>query len=67
MNHPDQIATAVVDAAFDVHSSLGVCFSRRALTLQRQLAAPVVFGGVRLDSGLRLDLPSLRCVFAALR
>jgi GxxExxY protein len=65
----DHLATQVVDSAFKVHSALGpgllesvyeVCLahelSRRGLKFQTQVAFPVVYDGIRLDSGLRIDL-----------
>lgn len=65
----DRIATAVVDAAFAVHKKLGpgllesvyeVCLchelSKRGIAFERQVSLPVVYDGVRLDAGLRLDL-----------
>jgi GxxExxY protein len=65
----DEVATKIVDAAFAVHSTLGpgllegvyeVCLlhelKKRGLKVERQVALPVVYDNVRLDSGLRLDL-----------
>ena len=62
-------ATQVVDAAFKVHSSLGpgllesvyeTCLvyelEHRGLRVRRQIKIPVVYGDIRLESGLRLDL-----------
>ncbi len=65
----DNAASKIVDAAFAVHTSLGpgllesvyeVCLlhelQRRGLNAERQVLVPVVYDGLRLDSGLRLDL-----------
>ena len=65
----EQIATAVLDAAFQVHRELGpgllesvyeACMrlelTQRRIPFQSQLALPVVYSGVRLEAGLRLDL-----------
>lgn len=65
----EQVATKVMDAAFKVHRTLGpglleavyescVCYelSRLQIPFQRQLTLPVVYEGIRLDAGLRLDL-----------
>ena len=62
-------ATQIVDAAFRAHSSLGpgllesvyeTCLvyelEHRGLKIQRQIKLPVVYGDLRLESGLRLDL-----------
>lgn len=65
----ERIATAVVDAAFRVHSTLGpgllesvyeacLCheLGQRGIPFQTQMALPVVYEGARVDAGLRLDL-----------
>ncbi|HEY6169427.1 MAG TPA: GxxExxY protein [Verrucomicrobiae bacterium] len=65
----DRIAHQIVDAAFAVHTSLGpgllegvyeICLahelSKRGLKVERQIVLPVVYDGVRIDAGLRLDL-----------
>jgi GxxExxY protein len=65
----ERIAKATLDAAFAVHKALGpgllesvyeVCLchelSRRGIPFRSQVSLPVVYEGVRLDAGLRLDL-----------
>lgn len=65
----DELAGEIVNAAFRVHSQLGpgllegvyeVCLAhelkKRGLHVERQLALPVVYDGVRIDAGLRIDL-----------
>lgn len=65
----DQIAKIIVDSAFRVHTELGpgllesvyeVCLAhelrKRGLTVERQVALPVIYDGTRIDAGLRLDL-----------
>jgi GxxExxY protein len=65
----EAIATQVVDAAYRVHSTLGpgllesvyeTCLEyelhKRNIPIERQLALPVVYEQLRLESGLRLDL-----------
>ncbi len=65
----EQVATQIVDAAFAVHTTLEpgllesvyeACLvhelSKRRLQVQRQVALPVIYDGVRVDAGLRLDL-----------
>ena len=65
----DRLAKAVVHAAFAVHSQLGpgllegvyeVCLAheltKRGLRVERQLALPVLYDGVKIEAGLRLDL-----------
>ena len=59
----------IVDAAFKVHSALGPgllesvyehCLSheltKRGLSVERQVALPVIYDGLMLDAGYRLDL-----------
>jgi GxxExxY protein len=65
----DKVARAVVDAAFHVHHVLGpgllesvyeTCLAhelkQRGQSVATQVALPVVYEGVRLDAGLRLDM-----------
>jgi GxxExxY protein len=65
----ERVATAIVDAAYAVHSALGpgllenvyeVCFchelAKRDLSYRRQVVVPIVYDGIRFDEGLRLDV-----------
>lgn len=65
----DTVASKVVDAAFAVHTALGpgllesvyeLCLlhelKKRSLKVERQVSLPVVYDGLELDGGLRLDL-----------
>ena len=65
----DEIARAIVDSAFRVHSTLGpgllesvyeACLrhelAKRGLTVRQQLALPIVYDGLRIETGLRIDL-----------
>ena len=65
----NEIAKEVVDAAYKVHVTLGpgllesvyeICLCHELATqnvpFERQLNLPVVYEGIRLDAGLRLDL-----------
>lgn len=65
----EQVVSSVMDVAFKVHRTLGpgllesvyeVCLchelAKQIISFQRQLSLPVVYEGVRLDAGLRLDL-----------
>ena len=65
----ERVASAVMDAAFKVHRALGpgllesvyeICLchelARQGIPFERQVNLPVVYEGVRLDAGLRLDL-----------
>ena len=62
-------ATHIVDSAFKVHSTLGpgllesvyeTCLrhelKHRGVTSESQVPLPIVYDGLRLDGGLRLDL-----------
>jgi GxxExxY protein len=65
----DGAAGTVVDAALKVHKALGpgllesvyeICLAHelksRGLAVERQVALPVTYDGVKLDAGLRLDI-----------
>jgi GxxExxY protein len=65
----DEVATKVLDAAFEVHRALGpgllegvyeTCLCRElshmGVAFQSQLVLPVTYRGTRLDAGLRIDL-----------
>lgn len=65
----EAVAKEVVDAAYCVHRALGpgllesvyeACleyeFHKRNIPVERQIALPVVYEQLRLESGLRLDL-----------
>ncbi|UCH36671.1 MAG: GxxExxY protein [Armatimonadota bacterium] len=76
----DRVAAQIVDAAFRVHSSLGpgllesvyeACLvhelSKRGLRVSQQLALPVVYDGIRIDAGLRIDLVVEDCVIVEVK
>ncbi len=76
----DRIARQVVDAAYRVHSKLGpgllesvyeACvvheLKHRGLTVCQQLSLPVVYDGMRLETGLRVDLLVENCVIVELK
>jgi GxxExxY protein len=65
----EQIASAIVDSAYAVHSALGpgllenvyeVCFchelTKRGMKNRRQVVVPIVYDGITFDEGLRLDM-----------
>ena len=65
----EDLAAALVDSAFKVHQTLGpgllesvyescVCIelTRRGISYERQAAMPLVYEGVNVDGGFRLDL-----------
>ncbi len=65
----ERLAKIVVDSAYKVHSALGpgllesvyeICLAhelrKRGLAIKTQVAIPVMYDGIRLEAGLRLDL-----------
>ena len=65
----ERLAKMAVDAAYKVHSSLGpgllesiyeICLAhelrKRGLAIETQVAIPVVYDGIQLEAGLRIDL-----------
>jgi GxxExxY protein len=65
----DSVATQIVDAAYKVHTAPGpgllesvyeACLAhelhRRGLSFERQVVLPVEYEGLKLQTGLRLDL-----------
>jgi len=73
--HLNRTSGAVVSGAYAVHSTLGPgllesvyekCLAhalrRRGLSVQRQLVLPIEFEGLRIASGLRLDILVNDCV-----
>ncbi|QDT56193.1 hypothetical protein Pan44_42450 [Caulifigura coniformis] len=76
----ESVVTAVIDAAFRVHTTLGpgllesvyeacLCheLARRGLAFERQLHLPIIYEGLRLEAGLRLDLVVADCVIVELK
>lgn len=65
----NQISGAIIDSAMKVHTALGagmlestyeICLihelRKRRINVQSQLALPVVYDGIKLDAGYRIDL-----------
>ena len=65
----EDLATALVDSAFKVHQTLGpgllesvyescvsIELSRRGISYERQAPMPLVYEGVNVNGGFRLDL-----------
>jgi GxxExxY protein len=76
----EKVAALVIEAAFRVHRQLGpgllesvyeICLchelSKLEVAYQRQLALPVIYDGIRIDAGLRLDLLVENCVVVELK
>jgi len=75
MNDINQITGQIVDAAMKVHSALGLgllesayqgCLLHelrsRGLTVQAQVVLPVVYDGIQIEVGYRIDLLVEDCV-----
>ena len=71
----ERIARIVVDGIFTVHCNLGpgllesvysICLAhelrKRGLKIEREVKLPILYDGVRLESGLRLDLVVESCI-----
>jgi GxxExxY protein len=71
----ERIAKIVVDCIYKVHSNLGpgllesvysICLAhelrKRGLKVEREVILPITYDGVRIDSGLRLDLVVESCI-----
>ena len=65
----EQLAKITVDSAYKVHATLGpgllesvyeTCLThelrKRGIAIETQVAIPVVYDGIRLEAGLRIDL-----------
>ena len=65
----EELTSQIIEAAIRVHRSLGpallesayeTCLAhelvKRKLRIQRQLAVPILYDGVRIDAGYRIDL-----------
>ncbi|MBM3498019.1 MAG: GxxExxY protein [Armatimonadetes bacterium] len=76
----EQVATAVVDAAYAVHKALGpgllesayeACLSyelrKRGLAVRSQVVMPIVYDGVTLAEGFRADMVVCDCVLVELK
>jgi GxxExxY protein len=76
----EHVATQIVDAAYRVHqktgpglleSAYGACLvyelSKRGLKVLRQVVVPIVYDGVVLDTGLRIDLLVEDCVIVEIK
>lgn len=76
----EEIAREVVDAAFNVHKELGpgllesvyeqclaIELETRKLDIERQVEVPVVYRGLLVDAGFRLDLVVERQVVVELK
>ena len=76
----ERVATGVVNAAFNVHLTLGpgllesvyeVCLARelelRGFKVERQVECPIHYADEKLDAGFRMDLVVEDCVIVELK
>ncbi|EHC08472.1 GxxExxY protein [Fischerella thermalis] len=76
----DQVATQVVDAAFQVHSTLGpgllesvyeLCLehelTKRRLSVEKQVPLPVLYDNLYIEAGFKVDLLVDRCLIVELK
>lgn len=76
----EKAAKAVLDAAFKVHTSLGpgllesvyeTCLAyelhKRGVLVETQVVLPVVYDGVRVEAGLRLDMLVEKCLIVEIK
>jgi GxxExxY protein len=76
----ERIGKIVLDAAYKIHTALGpgllesvyeVCLAyeirQSGLSAETQVAVPVVYEGVRVDAGLRLDILVEKCVIVEIK
>lgn len=76
----DQVATQVVDAAFQVHSALGpgllesvyeLCLehelTKRRLSVEKQVPLPVLYDNLYIEAGFKVDLLVDRCLIVELK
>ena len=65
----ERVASAIIDAAFKVHRTLGpgllesiyeLCLAhelrQRGLSVETQVSLPITYEGMRIEGGLRLDV-----------
>lgn len=76
----ERVGKLVLDAAFKVHSTLGPgllesvyqvamkhVLERNGTSVETELKLPIMFEGVQLESGLRIDMLVAKCVIAELK
>jgi GxxExxY protein len=76
----DYIASQIVDSSYRLHRELGpgplenvyeVCLAHelreRGLSVEQQVSLPVIYRGIHLDAGLRLDLVVEQSVIVELK
>ena len=78
--HTEEIAKVILDAAYSVHSALGpgllesvyeACLvhelNLRKIIVQTQIILPVIYKGMNVDSGYRLDMLVDDCIIVEIK
>jgi GxxExxY protein len=76
----EEVAKMVIDAAFKVHTALGpgllesvyeTCLAYelndRQVKFESQITLPIVYSGITVESGLRLDLLVEKCIIIEIK
>jgi GxxExxY protein len=79
-SHTEEIVKIIIDAAYQVHTTLGpgllesvyeVCLVHelrlKNIQVKSQLTLPVIYKGIEVDSGFRLDLLVEDCVIVEIK
>ncbi len=79
-SHTEEIAKVIIDAAFQVHSTLGpgllesvyeACIAHelnlKAVSVKSQIILPVYYKGIEIDAGYRLDMIVDDCVIVEIK
>jgi GxxExxY protein len=79
-NHTEEMAKAIVDSAYQIHTALGPgllesvyesCMTYelklRGIEVKSQITLPVIYKGMKVDSGYRLDLLVEDCVIVEIK
>ncbi len=78
--HVNQVSGAIIDSAYKVHTALGpgllesayeACLlhelAKLGFKVESQLPLPVVYDGIKLDAGYRIDLLVEDCIIVELK
>ena len=63
----NDITGLILKKAFEVHSTLGTGLSQCNLLVERQNALPIIYKGIKVDAGYRLDIVVNNCVIVELK
>ena len=79
-SHTEEMAKAIVDSAYQIHTALGPgllesvyesCMTYelklRGIEVKTQITLPVIYKGMKVDTGFRLDLVVEDCVIVEIK